>query len=79
MHSRTLEEIVKPNTGLNKNADVVVGQNPRTISISFDTKNTIYVANSGSDSVSIIDGTSNKLIKEIILEASLYILFTYII
>jgi len=47
-------------------SQIKVGANPWAVSIN-PTTNIIYVTNSGNDSVSVIDGKTNSVIKNIIV------------
>ncbi len=66
LHDRTLYEMVKQTPEVEKNSQIDVGRAPAAIAVDIDNgfTNTIYVANSGSDTVSIINGNDNTKIGE---------------
>ena len=64
LHNRTLYEIVKQSSELNGKAQIDVGIEPIAIGI-HELTNKVYVANRGSDSISVIAGDSNTKIKDI--------------
>jgi YVTN family beta-propeller protein len=64
LYNHTLYEIVKQSSGQDENSQIVVGSDPDAIAISERT-NSVYVVNSGSDSVSVISGENNTKIKDI--------------
>ncbi|MGH9980320.1 MAG: YncE family protein, partial [Nitrososphaeraceae archaeon] len=64
LHNRTLYEIVKLDSQLYENPQIEVGIEPKDIEI-HERTNKVYVANRGSDSVSVISGDSNTKIKDI--------------
>jgi YVTN family beta-propeller protein len=66
LHDRTLYEMVKQNPELEKNSQIDVGELPSAIDINYAT-NTVYVANSYSNSVSVINGSDNTKIGEDII------------
>lgn len=63
----TLYEMVNQNLDSVTNAKIDVGGRPTAIAINYDT-DTVYVANSGSNTVSVIDGISNKVVAGITFE-----------
>ena len=64
LHQKILYEITKY-TPSKQNAYIIVGEQPLGIGVNNVT-NTIYVANQGDNSVSVIDGKNNtKIIKDI--------------
>jgi YVTN family beta-propeller protein len=64
LHNRTLYEITKQSSELNENPQINVGIEPIAIGI-HELTNKVYVANRGSDSVSVISGDSNTKINDI--------------
>jgi YVTN family beta-propeller protein len=65
LHKSTLEEITKQQPSeLNTTVHIVVGKSPRALDIMWKDKR-IYVANAGSDSISVINSTTNELIKNL--------------
>jgi YVTN family beta-propeller protein len=64
LHNRTLYEVVKQTSGLNENSRVVVGDDPVAVGI-HSSLDTIYVVNSGSNSVSVISALNDTKIKDI--------------
>ena len=63
LHQKTLYDIIK-HISSNHNSHIPVGKGPK--SIGFNSyENTIYVANSGDNTVSVIDVTNNTKIKDI--------------
>lgn len=56
----------------NHKRDIPVGKTPTAIAID-DITQTVYVANAGSDSVSVIDGISDKVVAGITFEVTLLI------
>jgi YVTN family beta-propeller protein len=64
LHDRRLSEAVKQTSGLNENAQIEVGDSPLAVGIHVLT-NTVYVANSGSDTVSVINAENNEKITDI--------------
>ena len=67
LHNKTLYEVVKQTSGLDKNSQIEVGDFPITISINENT-NTVYVANGASNSISVINGENNIWINDIPVE-----------
>ena len=63
LHDRTLYEVVKQTPEVEKNSQIDVGELPSAIDINYAT-NTVYVANSYSNSVSVINGSDNTKIGE---------------
>lgn len=63
----TLYEMVNQNLDSVTNAKIDVGGRPTAIAVDEDA-NTVYVANSGSNTVSVIDGISNKVVAGITFE-----------
>ena len=65
LHDRTLYEVVKQTPELEKNSQIDVGKAPTSIDFNYlPFLNTIYVANSLSNSVSVIIGSDNTKIGE---------------
>ena len=62
LHDQTLYEITKRTP--TQIAHITVGKAPQAIGVSENT-NTIYVANSHDDTVSVIDATTHTVIKQI--------------
>ena len=63
LHTKTLGEITKQTSSLDKRAQVIVGNSPIAIAIDGFT-NTVYVVNIESDSVSVISGKKHTKIGE---------------
>lgn len=66
LHNRTLEEIAKQTSGFDKIAVIDVGNSPTDIDEN-DYIHTAYVANSGSNTVSVISIENNTKIKDILV------------
>jgi YVTN family beta-propeller protein len=64
LHAHTLDSIVNQTNVVKTSPQIKVGHSPESIVFVSQT-NTIYVANSDSDSVSVIDGIKNMKIKDI--------------
>jgi YVTN family beta-propeller protein len=64
LHYKTLEEIAKQKSGLDKTAVIDVGDNPLSIGVDV-VRNTVYVANSDSNTVSVISTENDTRIKDI--------------
>ena len=67
LHNKSLEEITKQTSELNKTAYIDVNKNPRDIGVSFSGTYEIdkaYVANSGSNSISIISADNNTKVRK---------------
>ena len=64
LDSHTLDGIVNKTNVFNGNSQINVGADPESIAISLDTDK-VYVANTGSGTVSVIDGTNNTKVKDI--------------
>src|SRR5215211_1208334 len=74
LHDRTLDERLKQSPVLERNSQIDVGDSPVAVAVA-DTfigglgfginTNTVYVANSFSDTVSVISGENNTKIKDI--------------
>jgi YVTN family beta-propeller protein len=63
LHNRTLYEMVKQTPELEKKSQIDVGEFPSAIAVEEFT-DTVYVANAGFNSVSVIDGIDNTKIGE---------------
>jgi YVTN family beta-propeller protein len=63
LHNRTVYEAVKQTSGLQETPQVDVGDLPSAIAVD-STSNSVYVANSDSDTVSVISGENNTKIGE---------------
>ena len=61
LHDRILDEIVKQTSGFDDISSISMRESPSYMGIDA-TDNKIYVANSDSDSVSVIDGYVNKVV-----------------
>ncbi|MBN1219535.1 MAG: DUF11 domain-containing protein [Anaerolineae bacterium] len=55
---------VPPAPGCDPLAEIIVGRNPRGVAID-ETRNRVYVANYGSNSVSVVDSSSNTVLQTI--------------
>jgi YVTN family beta-propeller protein len=64
VYAQTIDTITKQQKMLKMNPQIEVDNYPSAIAVN-DVTNKIYVSNSKSNSVSVIDGTSNKKIKDI--------------
>jgi YVTN family beta-propeller protein len=64
LHNRTLYELVKQTSGSDENAQIDVGDSPVTINVN-EFRDTVYVANADSNSISVISGEDNTWIKDI--------------
>jgi YVTN family beta-propeller protein len=69
LHNRTLYEVVNQTSELEKNSQIDVGKSPSAIAVDEFT-NTVYVANFGPNSVSVIDAVTNKVVAGIILHVN---------
>src|SRR5919112_2376989 len=71
LHNRTLYEVVnQTELESEKSSQINVGSSPTAIAINNFT-NTVYIANSGSNSVSVINGSDNTKIGEDIIVGDL--------
>jgi YVTN family beta-propeller protein len=67
LHNQTLYEVAKQTSGLNENAHIDVGSSPVSIGVlenKVTLTYTVYVANSGSNTVSVISAENNTKIGE---------------
>jgi YVTN family beta-propeller protein len=62
LHDRTLEEVTRQTSGVNKSSQIDVGRSPSNIVISFDK---VYVLNYDSNTLSVINKSNNTKIREI--------------
>ena len=63
LHNQTLDTIVKQRSVFKGSAQIGVGADP--VSMACCPENTIFVANSGSDTVSVISTSNNTKVKDI--------------
>jgi YVTN family beta-propeller protein len=69
VHDKTLEKILNDTDDIDKYYHIDVGDKPTSIQILYDaysTKEKVYVTNSDSDSISVIDGNNDVVIGDII-------------
>src|SRR6266516_6167322 len=64
LHSQTLDTIIKQTNLFKGNSQINVGASTSSLDINLDT-NTVYVANSGSAGISVIDGVPNKVVARV--------------
>ena len=64
LDAHTLDKIVHRTNIMETSAQITVGHSPSSV-IVYDRSSKVYVANSGSDTVSVIDGANNVKLKDI--------------
>ena len=64
LHDKTLDEMINQPLDSKTNSKIDVGKYPVAININED-NNTIYVANSGSKSITVVDGDTNTQLEDI--------------
>jgi YVTN family beta-propeller protein len=66
LHAHTLDTIVHRTNITQASAQIKVGHSPISVIVNdYKMSSKIYVANSGSDNISVIDGTNNVKLKDI--------------
>jgi YVTN family beta-propeller protein len=65
LHNRTLPELANKISAIDEDPKIAVGNIPNSIAVEAFDFNTVYVANGGSNSISVISGENNSRIKDI--------------